>query len=198
MSHVWERDGGDPARSLRRVRRWERIAPWSAELKLKRALLTWVVAGSHDDVELPKRLLRRAAQLASNNPAVLTRCASSMVEVGGVDEIEPWVNRARELAQPGFPLADDIQRLMGCVHWANGNHRAAEPLLRAAFYGDPTSLDGFPLAATYMEMGDYARAEATLEESLRRGARHPGLRQIQTDLDALPPEVRSRPTRDPR
>lgn len=175
-------DRGEAASAVRSLRRAERVAPRSGELKYTRALLTWVSAESNENVTEPKALVRKAAHLAREDPGLLVRCASTMVEMGGVDEIEPWVTRAEKLAGRGFPLADELTRLRGCVHWARGDLEAAEPLLRAAFYADPASRSGFALAATYMERGDYPSAAKIVEESLARGGRHPGLQQIRADL----------------
>jgi hypothetical protein len=93
-------------------------------------MFTWQATEANDDVGDAKALIRRAAELSSDNPYVLVRCASAMVEMGGVDEIEPWVERAKALAGTDVALPDALDWLVGCVHWGAGRlrpRRAAAP-----------------------------------------------------------------------
>jgi hypothetical protein len=120
--------------------------------------------------------------MSANDPGLLVRCASSMVAMGGVDEIATWAGRAEDLAGPDFAFKDDLLWVKGCVHWARDEPEAAEPLLRAAFYGGSVGMNGVPLADTYIALDRHDRALAVVEESLRRGDRHPALRDMRAWL----------------
>lgn len=175
----------DLAGALRSIKWTQRLAPRSAEPLLVRAILTWDEAG--DGVEESKALVRRAAALAGDDPGMLVRCATMMVGLGGVDEIEAWVARANAAAARDFALDNELVHLNGCVHWARGEYDEAETLLRTAFFADPTSVDGYPLAQTYVELGSHDQALAIVEEALRRGGRHPGLLELREWLARQPP-----------
>src|SRR3954471_20487082 len=99
---------GDERAALLRVRRAQYAVFWSGDLALKRALLTWATADSNEDVEDPKALVRRAARMGFDDPGLLVRCADVMVSMGAVDEIEPWVARAEDLAAPCFALDNEL------------------------------------------------------------------------------------------
>lgn len=146
------------------------------------ALHSWTDEASQDDVDALKPLLRRAAELGRDDPGLLVMCAATMVQMGGVDEIEPWVQRADELADEAFPLGNELVWLKGCVLWARGDDAHAEPLLRAAFFADPEKQSGVPLADVYIGLNDLERASAIVEESLRRGGRHPVLQEMRNWL----------------
>jgi hypothetical protein len=171
-------DQGDPRGAVRSLRRALRVAPRSGELTYWLGMATWQAAYPTDDVEEPKALIARAAELGHDDPGLLVRCAAAMVEMAGTEQIAPWVERARTLAGKDFPLANELDWLTGCVYWIRGDPERAEPLLRTAFYANPEHNYGVQLADTYVDLQRYDEALVTVEEGLRRGGEHPALRDM--------------------
>jgi len=164
--------------------------PGEPEIALRAA-----VAYYGEDEDEAERLARRAVALSPENPAVLMRAASMMLNLGRVDDALDWSRQARDRADPDFPLVFDLAHLVGKIALAREEPEVAERLLRLAFDHQPESFGhGRYLARLLESQGRREEALEVVDEALVHSSDDSdlealgiGLRLILFGPDTLPP-----------
>ena len=145
--------------------------PGEPEVALRAAVAYY----GEDDAEA-QRLARRAATLGPEDPVVLTRAASVMLDLGRTDEALELTGRARDHADHDFPLLADLVHLAGRIALVRGEYEKAESPLRVAFENQPESFGHGQYLATLLEsQGRAEEALEVVEESLRHWPDDPQL-----------------------
>lgn len=129
-----------------------------------------------EDNDETERLTRHAVTLSPEDPTVLTRAASMMLELGRTDEALELSGQARNYADQDFPLLADLVHIVGRAALVRGEYEKAEPPLRVAFDNQPESFGhGQFLAMVLESQGRYEEALEVVEESLRHWPDDPKL-----------------------
>jgi Flp pilus assembly protein TadD len=121
--------------------------------------------GSEDEA---RRYVRRAAELAWDDPGRLTWAASLMLNLKEFGEAKNLAVRATEIAPDDFELTGDLSFVMGRVALAFEQDEAAERALRSAFELEPARPGRAELLAGVLERtGRPAEAIEVLANALR-------------------------------
>lgn len=152
--------------------------PAEAEIALRAA-----AAHFGEDDDQTERLARRAVVLSPQDPAVLMRAASMMLELGRTDDALELSGKARDHADEDFPLVFDLVHLGGRIALAREKPEIAEPLLRGAFDHQPESIGhGRYLAMLLESQGRLEEALEVAEEALRHWPDDRVLRRIRANV----------------
>jgi len=151
--------------------------PGSAELAIRAGAATF------DTPRDSKAYLRRAAELAPEDPATLTRCASLFVSHREFEEAETLVMRAGERAPADFVLGYDLAHTAGQLAAVKGKNELAERMLVGAFEGRPDVPHfGRELALFLESLGRPVEALAVLSEALRLNPGDEHLREVRREM----------------
>jgi tetratricopeptide (TPR) repeat protein len=126
---------------------------------------------------------RDALKLSPNDPEITLRLGFALSEVGKFDESIKTLRKALEL-DPGNV---DVNTALGRVLSLAGKNEEAITLLKGLLERFPNNEDAFKrvhavVSVIYINMGDYAKAEAELETVLERLPDDPG---VNNDLGYL-------------
>lgn len=155
--------------------------PDNAEARLR---LSALAAEPTESVEL----LRAAAELASDDPLVLTRCAYHAFGLDALDDALRFALRAQEtivgdVAQ--FVLFPQLLHVFGRLAEWKGREVDAEEALTTAFELDPEMPGhGGVLAAFLWRQGKLDRALQVLDEAQRHCPDDEGLKELRTRMAA--------------
>lgn len=170
--------------------------PGESEVALRAAAAYY--GEENDEAE---RLVRRAVTLSPEDPAVLLRAASMMLDLGRTDDALALSKEAGNYADHDFPLVFDLAHLGGRIALVCEEHEIAEPLLRVAFDNQPESFGHGRFLAMLLEAQERdEEALEVVEEALRHRPddRDLELRRIRLRLtlfgpDSLPPGTEFHP-----
>ena len=110
----------------------------------------------------------KAVALAPNDPSILVRAGSLLLNLGEVEEARSCAARANQLAQPNFVLMSELANLDGCLAALYGEDDVAEEKLRAAVESDPSSSPFAIDLAKFLVRGNRREdAMAVVHEALR-------------------------------
>jgi predicted Zn-dependent protease len=128
-------------------------------------------------------LIRRAIQLAPDDPWKLTRSASLMIGLAEYDDARAFVKRALKLRPTDFEYAANLLHLIGVLAWQKGNDELAQSSLETAFEDEPqTPAHGRVLAEFYASQGRPVDALRVLAEARRHRPDEPSLKQLEARL----------------
>lgn len=110
----------------------------------------------------------RAVELGQDNPSILVRAGSLLLNRGDRKSAQWCVDRASEIAPPDFALAGGLENLVGLLAALRGEDDLAEEKLRGAVSKEP---DNEPfvrnLAVFLAERGRLQEGAEVLEEALK-------------------------------
>lgn len=111
--------------------------------------------------------VRVAVDLGRSDPAILTRSASLMYDLGHYDEAEQYLRSALGQVTETFPLLADMLHLIGKLAIAKGDDTVAEKYLAKAFEADPGSPGfGHFLATLLARQGNRERSLSIIDRAL--------------------------------
>lgn len=109
-----------------------------------------------------------AIELSPDDPAILIRAASLLLNRGEVEAARSAVIRANDLTQPDFALFAGLVNLNGLLAALDGNDELAEEKLRSAVELEPTSPRFARFLTVFLaERGRLEEAVAVLDEALK-------------------------------
>lgn len=152
--------------------------PGEAEIQLLYG--TTLLAIRPDDVAVE---VRKAAELAPDDPSILVRAASLMLDRGHPDAARSYTKRAREVAEPGFGLEGGLANLEGVFAGFDKEYERAEERLRLAVEIDP-EFDRFArdLALLLKARGRRKEALEVVDRALPRVEKKARLERLRKEL----------------
>jgi Flp pilus assembly protein TadD len=153
--------------------------PDSAEIQLLYA--TALLADRPDAVASE---VEKAVDLTPNDPTILVRAASLMLNRGETEATRSYTERARQLAEPDFVLEGGLARLEGVLAAYENNYELAEKKLRFAVEADPEFYTfARDLARVLLEArGQQAEAVEVIDQALPRVKKKEPLERLRSEL----------------
>jgi len=171
---------GREQETLAFLERAVRQFPEDAEIRWLYAAI--LLASKPDDVA---EQAAKAAALAPDDPSILVRAGSLLLNRGEVEQARSCAARANELAQPDFILMSGLVNLEGCLAARDGEDDVAEEKLRAAVESDPSSSPfAIDLAKFLVRRNRHADALAAVDEAISHVKDKNRLEQLQQEIEA--------------
>jgi tetratricopeptide (TPR) repeat protein len=152
--------------------------PDSAEIQLLYA--TALLASQPDAVASEAT---KAVDLSPNDPLILVRAASLLLNRGKTEAARLYTERARQLVEPDFVLEGGLARLEGVFAAFEKKYDLAEEKLRFAVETDP-EFDTFvrDLARLLQTRGRRAEAVEVIDQALPRVKKKSNLERLRREL----------------
>lgn len=152
--------------------------PDNAEIRLLYA--TALLASQPDEVASE---VVKAVDLSPNDPTILVRAASLMLNRDETEAARSYAERARELAEPNFVLEGGLARLEGIFASFDNNYELAEKKLRFAVKTDPEFYTFVrDLARVLQARGRQAEAIEVIDQALPRVKKKENLERLRREL----------------
>lgn len=152
--------------------------PDNAEIQLLYA--TALLASQPDEVA---RQAAKAVDLSPNDPVILVRAASLMLNRDETEAARLYTERARQLAEPGFVLEGGLARLEGVLAAFEKKYELAEEKLRFAVETDPEFYTFVRDLARVLETrGRQAEAIEVIDQALPRVKKKENLERLRREL----------------